>query len=286
MLDRGAGPAVVAEPRSRSAALAVVRRLLSHTALAAALLGGASCGSGGQGGDGSTAVVRVAVAANFARTAQELERAFEEGRPDVDVRLSVGSTGALYAQVVNGAPYDVLLAADAERLRRLLDEGRAVEVRRYAQGRLALVGRALDGVEVDASDSGALARLLASDAVEHLAIANPETAPYGVAALEVLDRLGVADELGPRRVRGTDVGQTYQFAESGAAELAIVALSQALADPTRPHLEIPSELFEPIGQDAALVGRGDTARSFFDFVTGPEVRAIVERAGYGAPRGD
>ena len=253
--------------------------LRARVALALAALLFASCSPASE--HDARSVVRVAVAANFARTASELEQRFELAEPHVDVELSVGSTGALYAQIVNGAPFDVLLAADRERPAKLVEEGRASLAQPYAVGRLALVGAELAGVQ--ASTREEFAALLRAPHVRNVALANPDTAPYGVAALEVLDTLGLRAELEPRLARGLDVGQAHQFAVSGAAEFAFVALSQALAEPSLPHVAVPAAWHAPVAQDAALLTESAAARDFLDFLASTDARAVLEANGYALP---
>jgi len=250
-----------------------------RVALVSAALLCASCSPASD--PSARAVVRVAVAANFARTASEFERLFERARPDVDVELSVGSTGALYAQIVNGAPFDLLLAADRERPAKLVEEGRALLAQPYAVGRLALVGAELAGVQ--ASTREEFVALLRAPHVRNVALANPDTAPYGVAALEVLETLRVRAELEPRLARGLDVGQAHQFAVSGAAEFAFVALSQALAEPSLSHVVVPAQWHSAVAQDAALVSDSAAARAFLDFIASTEARAVLEANGYAPP---
>jgi molybdate transport system substrate-binding protein len=271
-------------------------RTLVAVALAGSLA--AACGDGAPGTDvgagqasaGAPRVLRVAVAANFARTADAVALAFEAARPGVDVQTSVGSTGALYAQITNGAPFDVLLAADQERPRRLAGEGRAHATASYAIGRLALTGHALDGHALAGAEEvarAALVDLLGSASVTNVAIANPDTAPYGVAALEVLDALGLRAALEPRLAKGTDVGQAHQFAVSGAADLAFVALAQAVAEPSLPHVAIPADMHAPVVMDAAQLSDSEDARAFLAFLTASdEAAALLEASGYARPDAD
>ena len=190
----------------------------------AALHGLAGCGVPDEDAGGGARVL-VAVAANFSRTHAELSRRFE-ARTGVRVEVSVGSTGQLYAQIANGAPFDVFLAAD--RLRpRLLEEAELILPGTrftYATGRLALFGPGLDPVRVDGLD-------LTDPRVVNVALANPRSAPYGAAAAAVLDRLGLTPLLTPRLVRGESVSQVLQFVRSGAAELGFVALAQVIDEP-------------------------------------------------------
>jgi molybdate transport system substrate-binding protein len=222
--------------------------------------------------------VHVAVATNFAATARTLADAFarETGHRAVP---SEGSTGKLYAQIVSGAPFEVFLSADAERPRRLEEEGRAVSGSRftYALGRLVLWSP--DPARVDGPDA------LARDDFLHLAIANPELAPYGAAAREVLEGLGLWERLQPRLVRGEDVGQTFHFVASGGAELGFVALSLVTGRDGSRWMVAPDG-HAPLEQQAVLLVRGEgdeAARAFLDFLRGDAARGTIEKAGYGLP---
>jgi molybdate transport system substrate-binding protein len=224
--------------------------------------------------------LRVAVAANFAATMGEIEAAFEADS-EQSMEVSIGSTGALDAQIRNGAPFDVFLAADQERPARLEREGLAVRGSRftYAVGRLALYGKGLrhpDDARID----------LESPDLHHLAIANPETAPYGVAAREVLKKLGLFERLEPHLVKGESVAQTYQFVKSEGAELGFLPLSSVVGEPSSRYWLVPAALHRPIQQDAVLCAGArehPTAKRFLRFLKGKAARAIIERAGYGVP---
>jgi molybdate transport system substrate-binding protein len=222
--------------------------------------------------------VHVAVATNFAATARTLADAFahETGHRAV---TSDGSTGKLYAQIVSGAPFEVFLSADVERPRRLEEDGRAVAGSRftYALGRLVLWSP--DPARVDGPDA------LARDDFRHLAIANPELAPYGAAARQVLETLGQWERLQPRLVRGEDVGQTFHFVASASAELGFVALSQVMGRDGSRWL-VPPDGHAPLEQQAVLLARGEgdeTARAVLDFLRGDAAREVIEKAGYGLP---
>ena len=231
-------------------------------------------------GAAEAADLRVAVAANFADAAAEIARAFE-ARQGQRVVLVPGSTGKLHAQIDLGAPFDVLLAADADSPRRLESQGRAVPGSRftYAVGRLALWS-ARDGL-VDAEGA-----VLAGDRYRRLAIANPQTAPYGRAAMQVLERLGLLERVAPLLVRGESVGQVYHFVASGAAELGFLALSQLRPDRgtvAGSAWIVPETLHESIEQQAVLLVRAKdnpAAAAFLAFLREPEARAIVARLGY------
>ncbi len=221
----------------------------------------------------------IAVAANFIAAANRLGAAFTE-RTGHNVRFSFGSTGRLFAQIVHGAPFAVFLAADAERPARVETRGLAVPGSRftYAIGRLVLLS--IDRAQV--VDDGAV---LQTDGVTRLAIANPETAPYGAAALDVLRHLGVYDRLHPTLVRGDNVAQALQFVVTGHVPLGFVALAQMTA--LDPHLGstwiVPTTHHRPIRQDAVLLraARGNpTAAAFLDFLRTPIAHHIIRASGY------
>jgi molybdate transport system substrate-binding protein len=218
----------------------------------------------------------IAVAANFTALAEELAEIFAEEtghRP----MLSFGSTGQLYAQISQGAPFEVFLAAGDERPRIAIEEGFAVggTAFTYALGRLVLYspGR-------DVSDGEAALR----EPFGKLAIADPAAAPYGAAAIETLEALGLYDATKGRLVTGENISQTLQFVETGNAELGFVAASQVVG---RPHQWlVPSDLHQPIRQDAVLLKPGETsdaARAFLDFLQSGEAVALIEAAGYDVP---
>lgn len=230
-------------------------------------------------GSGARAdVVHVAVATNFAATCRQLAGAFTTATQH-EVLISEGSTGKLAAQIAHGAPFDVFLAADAARPAKLEADHHAVAGTRftYALGRLVLWS-ARDGFVRDAS-------VLRGEGFAHLAIANPELAPYGAAAREVLQQLGVWEHVLPKLVRGEDVGQTFHFVSTGNAELGLVALSQ-LGGAGGSRWIVPANLHAPIEQQAVLLvaGQRDPAASaFLAFLDGATARDLIERAGYGVP---
>lgn len=260
-------------------------RLLAVVSVAAALAFGVACGRGAQAGD--RARVDVAVAANFLATARTLVAAFERdlaqqapSRERFRVVLSSGATGQLYAQITQGAPFDVFLAADQARPARLVANRLALAGSRftYALGRLALVS--------NAHPLGSPAELLRGGAWQRLAIANPTTAPYGEAALETLAHLGVAPRA-DRIVRGQNIAQAFQMFAAGAADLALVAAPMATGRHRPQHVWlVPPSHHAPIAQDAVLLVRGRDnadARAFLAFLQSPEARAMIADAGYTAP---
>lgn len=224
----------------------------------------------------------IAVAANFAETAQSLAPAFnaETGH---ELTLTIGSTGKLYAQITKGAPFDALLAADQERPRRLLEEGHAVPGTRrtYATGQLVLWSPDPDRIGQNGEET------LANGDFEHLAMANPDLAPYGLAAAQALDHMGLRDRLSDRIVMGQNIGQTFSMVATGNAALGLVAGSYA-ASPrnTAPGSvwPVPAAYHDPIRQDAVLLAVGAdnaAARAFLDYLHSDAAREVITRFGYG-----
>ena len=218
--------------------------------------------------------VAVAVAANFTTAAEDLAPVFKAATGH-EVIYSFGATGQLYAQISQGAPFEVFLAADDEHPVRAVAEGLGVDgtVFTYAVGALALYSSMLDLADGRA--------VLEAGSFDKLAIADPETAPYGRAAIEVIAALGLAAAITPRLVTGENITQALQFVESGNAELGFVAMSQVVG---RPDVWlVPADLYEPIRQDAVLLEAGadnPAARAFLDFLRGEQARAVIEAAGY------
>jgi molybdate transport system substrate-binding protein len=220
--------------------------------------------------------VRVAVAANFAAAAQEIAELFADTTGH-EALLSFGSSGQLYAQISQGARFDVFLAADRSYPRRAVQDGLAVadSVVTYATGRLVLFSA--DPARVSGRGT------LEEANFTRLAVANPRLAPYGAAAIEVLESLGVADRLQARLVRGNNVAQAYQFVMTGNAELGFVALAQVIGHQRGSRWLVPPELHSPIAQDAVLLkGAANTeaAAAFRAFLSGPAAAAVLERYGY------
>lgn len=249
--------------------------------------------------------VTVAVASNFAGPMARLAAGFTAASGHT-LRTSVGSTGKFYSQIVAGAPFEVLLAADAETPRRLIAEGHAVAGSNfsYAIGQLVLWS-ALPGL---ADDQGAV---LASGQFNKLAIANPKLAPYGRAGLEVLKARGLGATLSPKLVTGESIAQAYQFVATGNAELGFVALSQVIGAglprvnnaapggastqapsgpvlPDKPatgsYWRVPSTLYSPIRQDAVLLQAGAknaAAAALLAYLKSAPAKALIQAYGYG-----
>lgn len=224
--------------------------------------------------------IHVAVASNFLATLNEIVNHFERDTGHT-AAVSSGSSGKLYAQIKNGAPFDVFFSADVTRPKLMEEEGVAVQGSRftYAVGRLALWGPGPTMIKGDGTS------MLLSDHVEHVAIANPKTAPYGTAAKEVLQALGLWEGLQNRLVRGENVGQTFHFVFSKNAQLGFVALSQVLeVDGAGSRWDVPAHLYTPLRQQAVLLRNGQRnkgARAFLDYVKGATSGNIIERFGYG-----
>ncbi len=223
--------------------------------------------------------VRVAVAANFAATLHRLVEGFES-ESGHRVQASSGSTGKHYAQIRNGAAFDLFLAADSVRPARLEADGVGVVGSRftYAVGRLALW---VPGNEALGPPEDYLRRA----GFGRLAIANPRLAPYGMAAQQVLEAWAIWKRLQPRLVRGENVAQAFQFVATGNAPAGLIALSQlrAAEAPQATFRLIPDGLHHPIRQQALLLRRGEAAEAFVRYLKGDAASAVIRAAGYRVP---
>lgn len=225
--------------------------------------------------------VRAAVAANFTAAAREIAAAFEDATGD-GALLSFGSTGQLYAQILQGAPFDVFLAADEARPELAEREGLAVpgSRRTYAVGRLVLFST--EAERVSGPDA------LRDPGLRRIALANPALAPYGRAALEAATALGVEDVVRDRQVIGTNVSQAHQFVRTGNAELGFLALSQVARSTDGSRWLVPEQLHAPIRQQAVLLEAGrdnPAAARFLDFLGSATAREILRRHGYRTEQG-
>ncbi len=224
---------------------------------------------------GYAAQTNVAVAANFTDAAKEIAAAFKQ-KIGHDAVLSFGSSGAFYTQITQDAPFQIMLSADTERPKKLVDDGLAVADSRftYAIGKLVLWSKNPNLVKGEAT--------LKSAAFAKLSICNPVAAPYGAAAVEAMKSLKLYDALQPKLVQGADITQAFQFVDTGNADLGFVAASQ-LINRTGSRWVIPQELYAPIRQDAVLLKKGagnEAAVAFMKFLKGPEAHAIIEKYGY------
>lgn len=224
--------------------------------------------------------VQVAVAANFTAPMQQIAADFAKDTGHV-AKLSFGATGKFYAQIVDGAPFEILLAADDTTPGRLEKEGHAVPGNRftYAVGKLVLWSAKPDLVD-------AKGEMLKGGKFNKLSIANPKTAPYGAAAIETLSKLKLLDTVQSKFVQGENISQTLQFVSTGNAELGFVALSQVFKDGklnSGSAWIVPGEFHEPIHQDAAMLAKGKdnpAASALLAYLKGDKAKAVIKSFGY------
>jgi molybdate transport system substrate-binding protein len=231
------------------------------------------------GGGVAADEIRVAVASNFRYAMEELAPRFERDTGH-ELTLIFGSTGKLFAQIENGAPFDVFLAGDELRPRMLEEDGLALPGSRfvYAIGRLVLWSADADG---DANE-----RRLVDQDFRFLAIANPLLAPYGRAARQALVKLGVWEQAFPRIVRGENVAQAYQYVVTGNADLGLVALAQIRLPSgvsSGAFWAVPATYYDPIRQQAAVLSDDAAAVAFAAFMRSADTRAVIESYGYELP---
>lgn len=228
------------------------------------------------------AQVNVAVATNFVGSLRTLVPLFEQ-KTGHHLRISSASSGVLFAQINQGAPFDIYLAANTSYPKKIMEKGLGVAGSRntYATARLVLTSnnkQLLQGAD--------LARIVITSRGK-ISLANPRTAPYGMAAVQTLKKLAVWDEVQTRIVTGENVGQAFQFVATGNAILGFVALSQILSfndGVTRDYLEIPAFLYSPLEQQMVLLKRASekvAAHAFMDFLLAPEIQALLAEKGYG-----
>ena len=220
---------------------------------------------------------QVAVAANFTEPAKAIAAAFQ-AKTGNTATLSFGSSGQFYTQISHGAPFEVFLSADADRPTQADKDGLSVPGTRftYAVGKLVLYSKTPGLVD-------ARGAVLKTGKFDKLAIADPALAPYGVAAVETMQKLKVYEVLQPKIVKGTSITQAYQFVQTGAAEVGFVALSQVINDPSGSRWVVPDSDHSPIIQQAVLLKTGaddPVAKAFIAFLKGPQARTIIKRFGY------
>lgn len=226
------------------------------------------------------AEVHIAVAANFTAPINEIAAEFEKASGH-KVIAAFGPTGGLYTQIKHGAPFEVFLAADDSTPARLETEGDILAGSRftYAIGKLVLWSASAGYVDAEGE-------VLRRNEFNHLSIGNPKTAPYGLAATQVLARLGLTDAVKPKLVEGTNITQAYQFVATGNAELGFVALSQVYKDGQISGGSawiVPEDMYEPIRQDAVILNKGKdnpAAAALVDYLKGPKAAAVIKSYGY------
>ncbi len=221
--------------------------------------------------------IRIAVASNFNEPIKAIAAKYQQ-QTGHRVILVVGSTGKHFAQIINGAPFEIFFAADRRRPQLLEERGVAISGSRftYAYGRLILWSSRTNYVDAEGE-------VLITGEFKRLAIANPKLAPYGKAAQQVLQNKGLWKDMQSRLIRGESIGQTYQFVRTENAELGFVAYSQVL----RPNLKssgsywvVPQSLYQPIEQQAVLLKENTIARDFISFVKKQEIKKIIVKFGY------
>lgn len=224
--------------------------------------------------------LRVAVASNFSETIKILSEKFES-RTNHKIKLIFGSTGRQYAQIKNGAPFDIFFAADSERPRLLEEEGLISANSRftYAIGKLVLWSPDERMVDADA-------QVLEQANFDHLAIANPKLAPYGKAAQDFLQSRKLWKPLMKKIVRGESISQAFHFVNSGNAELGLVAYSQ-LKHPEKDiegsFWEVPNTLYPPIEQQAVMLKYSQASKDFLDYIKTEKVKQLIQGFGYEVP---
>ena len=224
--------------------------------------------------------VQVAVAANFTAPLQAIASEFEKDTGH-SVLASFGSTGQLYTQITRGAPFEVFLSADESTPAKLDSEGLGVSGSRftYAVGSLVLWSATPD--YLDGSDA-----VLKANQYKHLAIANPKAAPYGLAATEVLEKLGLSAAIKDKLVEGQNITQAHQFIATGNAELGFVALSQVYKDgqlSSGSAWMVPAQMHTPIKQDALILKKGEhspAAAALTEYLKGEKAAKIIKSYGY------
>ena len=224
--------------------------------------------------------VQVAVAANVLAPLQEISKSFEK-ETGHHALITSGATGQLFTQIQNGAPFEVMISADAKTPKKLVKNELALADSQFTYARGKLVLWSVDPAMVD--NSGAV---LKSGKFKHIAIANPKTAPYGTAAVETLDKLGLSASLKSKMVEGENISQAKQFVDTGNAEVGFVALSQVYKDGkiTKGSAWIvPTNLYAPLYQDAVLLKKGEdnpAATALLNYLKGAKAKAIMTTYGY------
>ncbi len=224
--------------------------------------------------------VKVAVAANFTAPIQAIAPEFEKATGHKLV-ASFGATGQIYAQIKNGAPFDVFLSADDSTPAKLESEGDIVPGSRFTYAIGSLVLWSADASYLDGSDAA-----LKAGQFKHLSIANPKAAPYGLAATQVLDKLGLTEAVKSKLVEGQNITQAHQFVSTSNAELGFVALSQVYKDgqvTSGSAWIVPDAMYDPIKQDAVILKQGannPAAAALVEYLKGPEAAKVIKSFGY------
>jgi molybdate transport system substrate-binding protein len=234
----------------------------------------------------ATGTPTVAAAASLRYALDEIARRFEK-ETGKSVKITFGATGSLVHQIEAGAPFQALLAADDASVKKLAKAGKTEgEPIVFARGELSVAAPKGSPVAIDAELKG-LKAALAAGKVEHVAIANPETAPYGRAAQETLTKAGLWDAVKPLLVIGENIGQTATFVSTGAAEVGFIAKSLAISKEIAPKVDaavVPDAWHQSIDHGMAVIkGASADAKAFADFVRGPQGREVLEASGFSVP---
>ena len=230
--------------------------------------------------------VQVAVASNFTKPLEEIGTKFKAATGH-DIKVSAGATGKLYTQIENGAPFEVFISADSKTPKKLVEakQAEADSQFTYAFGTL-VVWSSKEGYVDDKGE------VLKKGEFQHLAIANPKTAPYGEAGMAVMDKLGLTAAITPKLVQGENITQTYDFVSTGNAELGFVALSQVSKDnklKSGSVWVVPQKMYKPLAQDAVLLSKGKdnaAAKALLDYLKEDDAQAIMTSYGYALPKKD
>ena len=224
--------------------------------------------------------VQVAVAANFLAPLQEIAKSFEK-ETGHHTLITSGATGQLFTQIQHGAPFEVMISADAKTPKKLVKNELALADSQFTYARGKLVLWSVDPALVDAGGA-----VLKTGKFKHLAIANPKTAPYGTAAMESLDKLGLTASLKSKLVEGENISQAKQFVDTGNAEVGFVALSQIYKDgkiTKGSAWVVPLDLYAPLYQDAVLLKKGEdnpAATALLNYLKSDKAKAIMAKYGY------
>ena len=227
----------------------------------------------------SAAEINVAVAANFTAPIKEISAIYEKESGN-KILASFGATGAFYAQIKNGAPSQVLFAADAKTPKKIVDEGLGIDAKPYAFGKLVLWSAADNFVKQDPN-------FILSDEVKKIVVANPKLAPYGEAAYQTMEKWGNLKKAESKFVTGDNIGKTFQFAKTANAQVGFVALSQVFKNAkitSGSGWIIPADCYKPIRQDSVILNPGKDSKAVADFMkfmaTSPKVQAVIDSYGY------
>ena len=229
----------------------------------------------------------IAVASNFAPVTEEISKQFT-AMTGKNIRISAGASGTLFRQIESGAPFELFLSADEDYVQRLYEKGLTIDYGRiYAIGVLVLYIPNISHLDYMQNIEGMIRQIILDKSCK-LAIANPELAPYGRAAQQVLNRFITANKIQGREILGENVGQTAQFALTGIVDAAFLPYSLAITPPMQEagHFElVPGEWYHPINQRMVMLkDAGAVTREFYDYLGGAKSKAVIKKYGYAIPQ--